>query len=236
MRGRHRKRGIVKVAIVASGHGRYKAPVGDPAWECWGVNSTYAWFNHEVLMRGFSRWFELHRRAFLLWENEADRYGDHFNFITRNTNRPPLYVQDVEEWPGVEGLREFPFEKVQALLPEFGYYHACSIDWLIAYAITEGATEIGLYGVEQDHTVEPIGSRACVEFWLGFAAARGVKISSADGSTFKLAHLVRTRTPYAIDPQWLPFEDRTSGLDSTLGKARADLGKRLAEEAKYRDE
>lgn len=211
----------MKVAIVASGHGRYEAPLGDPAWECWGLNQTWQWFNHELFNKQFSRWFELHRAGFLRWENEKDRYGSHFTFL-QGSDRPKLYVQDVEEWPGVKNIAEFPFESVQAIAPDFGYYHACSIDWMIAYAIHEGATEIGLFGVEQDHSGEPIGSRACVEFWAGYATAKGIKVTSVDGSTFKLAHLVYTSIPYALDPMWLPFEDRTSS-DNSIAKNRRKL-------------
>jgi hypothetical protein len=100
-------------------------------------------------------------------------------------------------------------------------YHACSIDWMLAHAILEGATEIRLCGVEQQHTAEPLSSRACVEFWAGVAVGRGIAVSSADGSTFKLAHLVYTATPYARDPTWLPWEDRTPG--SRLGRLAREL-------------
>lgn len=224
----------MKIAIVAGSYGKDEAPLGDPNWECWGVNQTWSWFNHEALQNKFTRWFELHRKAFLEWENQADRYGQHFSFMESQKRYPTLYVQDIEEWPAVENIKEFPFERVQALAPDFGSYHACSIDWMLAYAILEGASEIGLYGVEQDHTAEPIGSRACMEFWAGFATARGIKVHSAQGSTFKLAHLVYTNTPYALDPLWLPFEDRTNGEKTYLGKVHAELA-RTVEKARRRD-
>lgn len=214
----------MKVAIIASGHGRYEAPL-DTEWEWWGVNQTYRWFEHEMLAQRFTRWFELHRRPFLAWENEADLYRRHLHWLTHLTDNPSrLYVQDVSEWnDATYPPQAFPFTEVQALAPDFAYYHACSIDWILAYAIQQGATEIGLYGIEQDHTVEPHGSRACVEFWAGFATARGIKVTSAQGSTFKLAHLCYTKVPYALDPSWLPFEDRTDGTRTMLGKAHADL-------------
>lgn len=220
----------MKVAIVASGHGKYEAPIGDPAWECWGVNTTWAHFNHHTIFDKFARWFELHRRAYLEWENSGSD-GQHFAWL-HGQEKLPIYVQDVTEWPDMKTARVFPFERVQAILPGFGYYHACSIDWLIAYAISEGATEIRLFGVEQDHTAEPIGSRACVEFWMGFAAARGITVSSAQGSTFKLAHLCYTKTPYALDPLWLPFEDRTDGTTTAIGDARAKLAAHLSKAAR----
>lgn len=211
----------MKVAIIASGWGKYDAPLGNPEWECWGVNQTWQHFNHPVMREKFARWFELHRRAFLNWENPDD--PAHITFL-RLQDRTRLYVQDKEEWPDIPQALEFPMERVQALAPDFGYYHACSIDWMIAFAIVEGAQEIALYGVEQQHTAEPFGSRACMEFWSGFAVARGIKVSSVQGSTFKLAHLCYTKIPYAVDPTWLPFEDRTDP-DSTISKNRRELQK-----------
>lgn len=210
----------MKVAIIAGGHGKQLAPLGDPAWECWGLNAMWSNFNHPFILGGrkqpskFTRWFELHRRSYLTWEHQAD--GHHFSFL-RMQDVMPVYVQTLEDWPDIATAKAFPFEAVQGLAPAFGYYHACSIDWMIAYAITEGATEIRLFGVEQDHSSEPMGSRACVEFWCGFAVARGITVSSADGSTFKLAHLCYTKTSYALDPLWLPYEDR----DETSEKAEA---------------
>lgn len=212
----------MKVAIIASGHGKYEAPLGQEGWECWGLNQTWYWFDHPATEGKFARWFELHHRSFIDWENQGDTR--HTAWMAKQ-DRLPIYVQDVEEWPDVATAKEFPMAEIQALLPDFGYYHACSIDWMIAYAITLGATEIALFGVEQEHSVEPHGSRSCMEFWLGFAAARGIKVWSAQGSTFKLAHLCYTKTPYAVDPTWLPYEDRTAGLDSYLGKHAARLKK-----------
>lgn len=218
----------MKVAIIASGQGKYAAPMGDE-WEWWGVNQTYTFFNHEILVKRFTRWFELHRRAYLAWETAADYYKQHLHWLTHLTDNPSrLYVQDVSEWPDASyAPNAFPFADVQALAPAFRNYHACSIDWMLAYAIHLGATDIGLYGVEQDHTSEPIGSRACVEFWAGFATARGIKVTSADGSTFKLAHLCYTKTAYAFDPAWLPWEDRTNG-DGYITQARVALAKAVA--------
>ena len=200
----------MKVAIVAGGHGKYRAPLGDPVWECWGVNQTWWYFDHQALTEKFTRWFELHRLAFLQWENRED-----YRHVSKMQNSQiPVYVQDVTEWPGARMVRAFPFAEVQALAPEFASYHACSIDWMLAYAITQQATEIALYGVEQDHTGEPFGSRACVEFWAGFAVARGIKVWSVDGSTFKLAHLCYTNTAYALDPEWAErSEERRVGKE-----------------------
>ena len=193
------------VAIIAGGFGRERAPLHDPAWERWGLNALW----DDGTEGHATRWFELHRRAYLKWEYRGEN-GPHFRWL-KSLRTLPVYVQDPSEWPEVPMAQPFPWKAVQALVPEFGNYHACSIDWMIAYAILLKAPEIGLYGVEQWHTSEPVSSRACVEFWSGVAIGRGIKVFSADGFTFKIAHYTITDRPYAFDPEWLPFEDRTGG-------------------------
>ena len=194
-----------KVAIVAGGFGRHLAPINDPKWECWGVNATW----RDGSEAAFDRWFELHRYHYLKWEHQGDD-GIHFRWL-KSLRTLPVYVQDLNDWRDVPMARPFPFDEVEGLSRDFGFYHACSIDWMIAYAILLKTPEIGLYGVEQFHTGEPISSRACVEFWSGVAVGKGIKVSSADNTTFKILHYTITRTPYALDPTWLPFEDRTNG-------------------------
>ena len=213
----------MKVAIIASGHGKYKAPFFDAEWECWGVNSS--WADHSKAEKKFARWFELHRRKYLEWES---RSSDAFQATwMRQLRTLPVYVQDVTEWPEMTTVKAFPFADLDALLPGRARYHACSIDWMLAYAIQLGAEEVRLFGVEQHHTAEPVSSRACLEFWAGFAEGRGIKVSSADGSTFKLATLTFHDTPYAFDPTWLPRQD-DSGHFSTLAREKTRLERVVA--------
>ena len=217
----------LRVAICAAGHGSAQAEWLDKTWERWGVNATWSlWKNPEDT---FARWFELHRRSYLKWEHKengngqnASGYG-HFTWL-RALRRLPIYVQEPKDWPELPTARAFPFTRVQALATAFANYHASSIDWMLAYAITEGAREIALYGVEQDHSAEPHGARACVEFWAGFAVARGIKVWSVDGSTFRLAQLTFTDVPYALDPKWLPRSDITD-RDSMIQRMSRQLAR-----------
>jgi hypothetical protein len=205
-----------RIALVAGAAGHERAPLGDHSWECWGLNAMWQHIDYTRC----ARWYELHHRSFLTWEQGGTRENAYFRWL-RSLRELPVYVHDRKEWPEVLTARAFPWKEVRALVPAFQNYHACSIDWMLAHALLEGATEIRLCGVEQQHTAEPLSSRACVEFWAGVAIGRGITVSSADGSTFKLAHLTYSQTPYAFDPTWLPWEDRTSG--SMLSRQAASL-------------
>lgn len=208
------------MAIVAGAHGKYSAPFFDKDWECWGVNAT--WAAHRDPEKKFTRWFELHRRKYLEWEHQSTT-GGHFAWL-RSLRKLPVYVQDVAEWPDLLTAKPYPFERVAKVAPAFKDYHCCSIDWMVGLAIAEGAKEIALYGVEQLHTAEPLSSRACVEFWCGIAVGKGIKAHSTEGTTFKITTVVCENTPYALDPKWLPVQDRTSETN-----ANAVMRQRLAD-------
>jgi hypothetical protein len=81
------------------------------------------------------------------------------------------------------GLVEFPLEDV---LNKLGYaYFNGTAAYAVAYAIYYGATKISLFGCDftypNAHQAEK--GRACVEFWLGVAAARGIKLALPEATT-----------------------------------------------------
>jgi SAM-dependent methyltransferase len=79
--------------------------------------------------------------------------------------------------PDYPGLVEFPFEDVVNDCP-FGYFNGTAA-YAVAYAIYRKVGKISLFGCDftypNAHDAEK--GRACVEFWLGFAAERGIKLS-----------------------------------------------------------
>lgn len=79
--------------------------------------------------------------------------------------------------PGYPGLVAFPLEEVLNEHP-FGYFNSTAA-YAVAYAIWLGVKKITLFGFDftypNAHDAEK--GRACVEFWLGIAAARGIQLS-----------------------------------------------------------
>lgn len=69
----------------------------------------------------------------------------------------------------------FPLEEC---VKEFGYpYFTNTIAYMIAYALLKGVQEIELYGVNQAGSHEYMEERGGVEYWLGVANGRGVKVT-----------------------------------------------------------
>jgi hypothetical protein len=79
--------------------------------------------------------------------------------------------------PDYPGLVEFPLADVLTAHP-MGYFNSTAA-YAVAYAMHVGATKISCFGMDftyQDvHDAEK--GRACVEFWLGIAASRGIEIA-----------------------------------------------------------
>jgi len=113
-------------------------------------------------------------------------------------------------------LKAFPLEDV---LNHFGHdYFNSTAAYAIAFAIHVGATKISLFGMDftypNAHDAEK--GRGCVEFWLGQAHARGVKISLPKTTTLMDAMHTRAQRLYGYDTLDVRFnlqEDGSVKLD-----------------------
>ena len=148
-----------KVAIIGAGPGRAEAPWHDDSYCWWALNAIH--------QRRFDRHFELHPMNV---QSEKD-----LAFLASCPT--PCYVLDLAESAGlVKHAVQFPLEPLR--LSGFRMYATCTFAYQIMLAVLDGFAEIGLWGVDlflgspRERTVE----RACVEYWLGFAEGRGVKI------------------------------------------------------------
>lgn len=119
----------------------------------------------------------------------------------------PFYTSD--EWPVLDNQVIFPRAELERM-PR-GDYHCGSFDWLVAFAVLLGAKEIDLHGIGLClEAGEPISSRACLEYWCGYAAGKGIKVTCApDCDIFHFYHLVKSNLVYGYDDTPI-FEDRTA--------------------------
>lgn len=91
------------------------------------------------------------------------------------TTRVPVVTSCVH--PDYPALEAFPLADVLDRFP-LGYFNSTAA-YAVAYAMHVGATKISCFGMDftypDAHTAEK--GRACVEFWLGMAAAEGIELS-----------------------------------------------------------
>jgi len=115
--------------------------------------------------------------------------------------------------PDYPALQEFPLEDVLNSL-QFDYFNSTAA-YAVVYAIHIGVKELSLFGVDYTypnvHDAEK--GRACVEFWLGIATARGIKIRLPKTTSLMDAMMSREKRLYGYDTQKITFnKDGKGGL------------------------
>jgi SAM-dependent methyltransferase len=113
--------------------------------------------------------------------------------------KSPVPVVTSRAHPDYPALVEFPLEDV---LNHFGHeYFNSTAAYAIAFAIHIGAAQISLFGMDftypNRHDAEK--GRACVEYWLGQARARGIKLFMPRESTLMDAYAGRASRLYGYD-------------------------------------
>lgn len=111
-----------------------------------------------------------------------------------------------------KNLVEFPIEDVINDLT-FDYFNSTAA-WAVAYAIHIGVKKISLFGCDYTypnaHHAEK--GRACLEFWLGVASARGIKIGLSQNTTLMDAIYDRQQRLYGYDTRQVHFDFEDSGV------------------------
>lgn len=101
--------------------------------------------------------------------------------------------------PDYPGLEEFPLEAVLNDCP-FGYFNSTAA-YAIAYAIHLRVEKVTIFGFDftypNAHDAEK--GRACVEFWLGMAAARGIQLAMPKTTTLLDALYTHAERFYGYD-------------------------------------
>lgn len=114
--------------------------------------------------------------------------------------------------PDYPCLQDFPLAEVLTEFP-MGYFNSTAA-YAIAYALYAGATKITCFGMDftypDAHDAEK--GRACVEFWLGMAAARGVELSVPQTSSLLDAMYPQAQRYYGYDCVDLAFSREGDGV------------------------
>ena len=174
--GTKKKRKKNKVAIIGfapSTMAEARFLFDDPDCEIWALNQLYMTFCPQngglpAIAKRADRWFQIHARS--SYDANVVRDHSHHDWMAQQT-KFPIYMQ--ERNPEIPMSVRFPKEKIMA---EFGNYFTNSISWEIALAIMEGFKEIHLYGVDMATHSEYAYERPSVEYFLGWAKGRGIKI------------------------------------------------------------
>lgn len=168
----------LKVAIVGkSPHSNEFAPWGDPSWEIWWIGSG------AHLLPRWNRVFEIHDLddGFKRWEAEYQVW------LTQDHGKP-VYVQKPDG--RVPSGVQYPKDEIIA---RYGTYFNNSVSWAICLAMLEGASTIGVWGVDmadagQTSNGEYQHQRPSCEYHLGYARGAGIDVYVHPNSSLLTCH------------------------------------------------
>ncbi|HYE86869.1 MAG TPA: hypothetical protein VEA16_10975 [Vicinamibacterales bacterium] len=176
---------VKKIALIGTAPTVKFAPWDDLSWSIWAHASAAR------LVKRCDRFFDQHPEN-CYREQRKNGFIDYFAWLKRQTT--PIYMQEkVKEIPA--SVR-YPKERIRA---EFPYPVGSQGAWMLALALTEGVTHLGLFGVHYAHCTEYREQRANFEFWLGLAVGRGVQLVIPEGNPLlkepELLYAYETHTP-----------------------------------------
>jgi hypothetical protein len=150
------------VVIIGKGPGWKKAPTEG---NLWGVNDL-------CLRRDVKVVFNLHQ------DDESAISQQIKSYV--NKNKVPLI--SLTELPDVAISISFPLSQMHT------DYFTNSISYMIAYAIYKEASQIDLYGCFMGNKTEYAYQKPCIEYWIGYARGKGIKVNVHEPTTLLRIH------------------------------------------------
>lgn len=168
-----------KVAIVGfASSSRDLAPWADPSYELWGMNQAY-----EHFQRRPDRWFEIHTP-----DAQADVAVPTYH---ADLQKMPCPVYMIDVTPEVPQSVRYPRERVTVGRA----YFTSTAAFMVALAIHEGFEEIALFGIDCTIGGEYAYQKPCLEWWLGQAEGRGIRVVIP-----KTSALLKSAYVYGYEP------------------------------------
>jgi hypothetical protein len=215
-----------KIAIVGKApSSRALAPYQDDQWEIWGLSDLA--LNTGDCPR-WDRWFELHDL-----ESGFSRWNEPYKKWLGSEHGKPIYTQELASqipcsvvYPRQEIKRAFG-PLVRNELGEPSHYYTNSVAWMLALAIHEGASEVGLWGVDMAQHGEGLRSeyahqRPSCEYWIGVAAGRGISVTIHSNSD-----LCKTAFDYAFTPAPQSMRLKHKAREGDISKKKKEVSQNI---------
>lgn len=201
-----------KIAILGTTPSRMEAPIAeDSGWEIWTIGpggmNAHRW----------DRLFELHG----VWPESFQEYLDALRAV-----KPPQQVWTMVPFPDCPTSVVYPKAHI---LEKFGrrMWFSSSISWLIALAIEEGPTDIGLFGIDLESGEEYISQFVGCAHFMDLARLVGINVHVP-----KACGLLRDLTPYPDRYEThfaLTLEQKKKFLEGQSSQARSEMESAKAE-------
>jgi hypothetical protein len=154
-----------KIAVLGGGGSLKYTPWYSDDWELWAHASC-----RMKCAREPDVFFDLHPKE--LWSNPTLKFWDTTYLQWLAWNHQPIYMQAV--FPEAPSSIRYPFETVVTEFPRG--YMTNTLSYMVALALVEGVTHLGVFGCDYASGSEYGPQRGCAEYWLGVAEGRGVHV------------------------------------------------------------
>lgn len=194
---------VKKIAIIGCSPDYVNAPY-DGDWQIWSLGRNYA------TIPRYDRWFEMHTLDIV----KAGSHSSIIDFFRSAGDK--LYAGHVND--EIPEAKIYPVE----IVSNYRGYMTSSIAYMIAMAIEEGATEIGIWGIDMTGDGEYIHQRPACEYLLGLAEGKGIKITLSAGCP-----LLQTQRLYALEFSALSNEisQTVNDIDRAIEAANHEIMK-----------
>ena len=253
-----------QVALIGGGRSWVRAPYNDPAWEVWAHASVYKgipradrWFEvHTPALRAQDKSWSADYKGWLTVGEDPDKPRTSPVYVLDNfaTTKPEIPVITNDE---ITNKVVIPLREIEAWLHEQGgyddsaeyltgepseresVYTTSTTAHMFKQALFEGVERIGIWGINYDEHAEYLVQRPCLEYWIGFARAKGRKVYvtptsplGRDKHIYGLhgphKHLVHTGQPFKIQPIPLTVGQLTGRV--AIGKMPPEIQALIDEE------
>lgn len=165
-----------KIALIGSAETVEYAPWHDPTWEIW---------SHAITVgrcKRVDRVFELHPEH--VWREHIKPQWPTYVQWLQSCPHPVYMLEKHKDIPAsVRYPRERIFGECRSMIGRLHF--GSQSDFMIALALSEGVTHLGLFGVQYTAYAKDGVTRdeqlLAFKFWLGVAAGKGVSIVLPDG-------------------------------------------------------
>jgi hypothetical protein len=169
-----------EVAIVGFADSWVRTPWDNPHVHHWGLNSL-----HKIAQeKPWDAWFQLHDL-----DTHHGKDDEHLGWLASREIPIYMFPEHAEKYRGrIPMVVDYPKDEILKYFDTD--YFTNSISWMIALAIYQDYTDIGVYGVDMAQSSEYREQRPSCEFFLGWAKGAGLNIHIPDDSDLlKTTHL-----------------------------------------------
>jgi len=198
----------MKIALIGSAPSSARlAPYADPEWKIWACSPG----SIQYFKRTPDAFFELHR-----WEPERSWFCINYRTWLANATCPVYMIDPIQAVPA-----SIAYPKDE-MVRKFGpWFFTSSLSWMFALAIHQGATEIGLWGVDMSAQEEWEFQRSGCHFFIALAREMGIKVTIPHESD-----LLRPPPFYGfreVDPMHIKLVARNEELTAKIREAEQKI-------------